>query len=51
VLVHSREVAIIVVIALLALAGSQLPRLVRALGDPGAKHHDDADAPSEVPDR
>jgi hypothetical protein len=32
-LVHSREFAILVVVILLAAAGSQLPRLVRALGE------------------
>jgi Sec-independent protein translocase protein TatA len=49
-LVHSRELAIVVVIILLAAAGSQLPRLVRALGEAPrqTRNHDEASsAPSE----
>jgi Sec-independent protein translocase protein TatA len=43
-----REAAIIVVIALLVLGGSQLPKLVRALGEASAgpkKADDDAAEP------
>jgi Sec-independent protein translocase protein TatA len=46
-LVHSRELAILVVIILLAAAGSQLPRLVRALGEAPRHARDDDAAPSE----
>ena len=41
-LVHSRELAIVVIIILLAAAGSQLPRLVRAFGEVPRRAPDDA---------
>jgi Sec-independent protein translocase protein TatA len=47
-----REAAIIVVIALLALGGSQLPKLVRALGEGSvAKRPDDAEPQAESPEQ
>jgi Sec-independent protein translocase protein TatA len=48
-----REVAIILVIALLAAGGSQLPKLVRALGEASAgpkKTTDGADGELTEPD-
>ena len=43
-----REVTIILVIALLAVGGSQLPKLVRALGESSASRRTDAtDGPTD----
>jgi len=49
-----REAAIVVVIALLVAGGSQLPKLVRALGEASAapkKTDEEADADAPRPDR
>jgi hypothetical protein len=45
-LVHSRELAILVIVVLLTAAGSQLPRLVRALAESPRRAHDDDAEPA-----
>jgi Sec-independent protein translocase protein TatA len=49
-LVHSRELAIVLIVILLAAAGSQLPRLVRVLGESPRRARDDDEPASEQTD-
>jgi hypothetical protein len=45
--VHSREIAILVIVVLLTAAGSQLPRLVRALAEAPRRAPEDTTAATQ----